>query len=576
METIKKISHIFSNKQKRQLLILIIITVVGAFIELIGISIIMPFVEVISDSNIIKERVLFRTIVTIFNIKSESDFIFCFAIAIVIIYILKNIYLVCMYDLQYRFTFNNQRRLVKKLVACYLNQPYLFHVSKNITELQRNTIDDVSMFFTAVLGWIQFFTEFTVCVLILCYLFVLDHFITIGVGVILSLFAVVYLKVFKRRTLYYGEKNRTTNAERNKWIRQAFEGIKEIKIVNREDFYLNRIDKCSESYAEAFRKSSLISVLPRPLFEAVFVSALMLVVIVRLVSGVDIKSFFPILSTFAIAAFRILPSFGRLTGSLNNITYNKTAIDSVYHDLTEAENLEKKAKKGNNKDKLSLMKEIKVEQIYFRYPNSPNYIMENVSLLIPARKSIAFIGPSGAGKTTLADLILGLLEPENGKILVDGNSIYDNLEGWHQSLGYIPQNIYLMDDTIRNNILFGISEEDADEESIVRAIEDAQLKTFVDSLEMGLDTVVGERGVRISGGQRQRIGIARALYNNPDVLVLDDATSALDNDTEAAVMDAINSLHGKKTLIIIAHRLSTIENCDIKYKIESGRVESVK
>lgn len=573
MDFFIKAKYILNRKQKIRLIMLIAIIFVGGIMELVGIAAIMPFVNVLMKPETIHMNRYYAFFYDFLHLESDKQFLFFMAMALVVVYIVKNIYLIVMYDVQYRFTFNNQRRLSYKMMDAYMKQTYLFHVSKNISELSRNVTSDVNMFFQAVLNVLQLITEAIVCLLLAGYLFITDKSITIGVVVLLLVFASFFLKVFKKKAKALGAVTREKGADMEKWIRQSFEGVKEIKILNREQFFLKQVDDNYTVYAEAVRKNSLITIIPRPIFEAVCVSALMIVVAIKIIRGVNLDYFIPIMSVFAIAAFRLLPSFGRLTSYINGINFNKVAVDAVYHDLKEVEQLMKDNQERNSHQDLIEVKEaIHVRDIRFKYPNVDKYVLDGASLDIPKNKSVAFVGSSGAGKTTLADIILGVLEPESGHVYADDIDVYEYPYGWHKNLGYIPQAIYLMDDSIRNNILFGVPESEANEEAIWRALEDAQLKEFVDGLEQGIDTVIGERGVRLSGGQRQRIGIARALYNNPAILVLDEATSALDNETEAAVMEAINGLQGKKTLIIIAHRLSTIENCDLKYEVTDGKV----
>ncbi len=327
-------------------------------------------------------------------------------------------------------------------------------------------------------------------------------------------------------------------------------------------------------YAECFRKFQVYSILPRPLMEAVCITGLMLVVVLKIASGVEMSYFVPTLSVFVVAAFRMLLSFSRITSHLSTVVFNKSAVDSVYRDLQEINSLS--ITKNNNHNKvLEFEDKIEIEQLSFTYANSSKEVLHAVDFCIKKHQSVGLIGPSGQGKTTLADIILGVLQPSKGRVLLDGADISENMYAWHMKLGYIPQTIFLSDDTIRRNIAYGIQDSEIDDPRVWKAVEEAQLKTFVESLEKGIETEVGERGVRLSGGQRQRIGIARALYNNPDILVLDEATSALDNDTETAVMEAINRLQGNKTLIIIAHRLTTIKSCDAIYEVNDGNVTEV-
>ena len=576
MDLFSKVNYILNRKQKIRLVMLVIIIFIGGIMELIGVTAIMPFVNVLMNPDEIRTNQYYSFFYDLFQLQSNNQFLFLMAMALALIYLVKNAYVLVMYDIQYRFTYNNQRRITYKLMDAYMKQTYLFHVSKNISELYRNITSDVSMFFQAVLSVLQLLTETIVCLLLTGYLFVTDKSITLGIVMLLLVFAFFFLKIFKKKSKVFGSITRKKNMEMTKWIRQSFEGIKEIKILNREHYFLTQVDENYSVLTDAQRKYSLIGISPRPLFEAVCVSALMIVVAIKIIRGVNLDYFVPIMSVFAIAAFRLLPSFGRITTYINAIVYNKVAVDAVYDDLKEVEQLmQNNCERNSHQDLIELQGAIRVRNICFRYPTIDKYVLDGVSLDIPKNKSVAFIGPSGAGKTTLVDIILGILEPEIGHVYADDVDIYEHPYGWHKNLGYIPQAIYLMDDSIRNNILFGIPEDKADEVAVWRALEDAQLKDFVEGLEHGIDTVIGERGVRLSGGQRQRIGIARALYNDPEILVLDEATSALDNETEVAVMEAIDGLHGKKTLIIIAHRLSTIENCDLKYEVKDGKVNLV-
>ena len=383
------------------------------------------------------------------------------------------------------------------------------------------------------------------------------------------------MKLFRVRLREMGLKSRNYQAEMNKWMLQAMGGIKEIKVMNREVFFGEKYKTAYYLYAESQRKYSLLGILPRPILEMFCVTGLLIVVVIRLLCGVELDNFIPTLSVFAIAAFRMLPSFNRITNNMNTVMFNRTAVDRIYSDLKQSEQyLGEKCLKTTAE--VDFQKEISVEGLVFTYPKADKPVLNKVSLKIPKNTSVAFIGPSGAGKTTLADLVLGVLEPQCGKILVDGKNIQSGMDSWHKKLGYIPQSIYIMDDTLRNNVAFGVLEEDIDDVKVWKALEEAQLKDFVGTLEDGLDTNIGEGGMRLSGGQRQRIGIARVLYNDPQVLVLDEATSALDTETESAVMEAIENFNGKKTMIIIAHRLSTVKNCNIVYKVDDHNVVRTK
>ena len=573
---IYELRYIFSREQKIKLLLLLVVIGIGTMLELLGVTAIMPFIEVVMNPESIQRKWYLNILYSMFDFQSDVSFMLFLAAALIAIYIVKNLYLCIMYNLQYQFTFSNQRKLAYRMLDCYMRQPYSFHLSHNSADLIRNVSNDTNMMFVGILALLQLITETLVCITLIIFLFIQDKTITIGVTVIIGLFLLFFAKGFKRYFSRIGNEDREYNAGITKWLLQSFGGIKETKILDREDFFLNNFDYNYKNYASCERKYRFLKVAPRPIMEAVCVSSLLVVVAFKLLRGTHSVYFISTLSVFAIAAFRLLPSINRVTNYMSVIMFNKPAIDAVYKDLKRIEELENsKVMKNTAEEPLTLKKAIKVEKLSFKYPNAENYVLHNINFEILKNKSTAFIGPSGAGKTTLADIILGALEPTEGSVLVDDVNIQEHMSAWHKNLGYIPQSIYLMDDTIKNNIAFGINREEIDESKIWKALEQAQLKGFIKSLDKGLDTEIGEGGVRLSGGQRQRIGIARALYNDPEVLVLDEATSALDNETESAVMEAIDRLSGTKTLIIIAHRLTTIRNCDIIYEVKNEGIRKV-
>lgn len=570
---LKKINYVLNRKQKINLMLLLIIIFIGAFVELLGVSAVMPLIEVATQPQQMNEKWYFVLISGYTGITDSSQMLVFLAVVLIVIYVLKNIYVTMMYSLQYRFIFNNQQRLSVRMMKSYMQQDYLFHVSKNVAELQRNITNDVNGFFTVALNVLQFLAEFSVSAVIIVFLLVQDWASTLAVASLLLLFMGFFMIFFRKVLVKKGEESRQTNVLVTKWLFQSFSGIKEIKVTNKENFFATNYDKNYKRYAGIQRQQSVLTFLPKPVMETVCICSLMLAMIIKiLVVKSDITSFVTTLSIFAVAAFRMLPSFNKITGYISGMMFNKPAIDAVYRDLKEIEKLrEQRTAHMLDTQRVSFQQAITLDGLSFRYPESDKWILKDASLTIHKNTSVAFIGASGAGKTTAADLILGILEPQEGAVLIDGTDIKQCMSSWHEKLGYIPQTIYLMDDTIRANIAFGIPESEIDDAAVEKALKEAQLDEFVRSLPEGLDTMVGDRGVKLSGGQRQRIGIARALYRDPQVLVLDEATSALDNETETEVMRAIDGLHGSRTLIVIAHRLSTIKNCDFVYEVGGGR-----
>lgn len=569
---LKKINYVLDRKQKIHLCILLVVIFGGAFVELLGVSGMMPIVNVAMNPECIDEVWYLIKVRDLIGFTEASQMLVFLAALLIIIYIIKNIYITIMYHMQYKLVFENQKRLAVKMLDCYMHQNYLFHVSKNVAELQRNVTADVNGFFTAVLNVLQFVAELSVCVCLIIYLFTVDFVTTTMVAVLIISAGILFTGIYRKVLVRKGEQNRELNVQVTKWILQAFSGIKEIKVSNKEKFFVKNYEDNYEQFAVLQRQQSMLKFLPRPFMESICICGLLLTVVVKIQFGnADIREFVPILSAFAVAAFRMLPSFNRITGLIGGIMFDLPSIDAVYHDLVEIEELIKRQKGEETISTQVVLKDsVKMEDISFHYPETDKLILDNANLIIKKNQSVALIGASGAGKTTVVDIILGLLEPQKGSVKVDDIDIRCEMSAWHQSIGYIPQTIYLMDDTIRANIAFGIPQDEVDDIMMEQALREAKLDEFVHSLPEGTDTIIGDRGVKLSGGQRQRIGIARALYRNPQVLVLDEATSALDNETEREVMEAIEELHGHRTMIVIAHRLTTIRNCDEIYEVAGG------
>ena len=574
--TLKEFRYIFNRKQKIGLLLLLIAIGIGTFLELAGVTAIMPFINVVMDPSSIQKQWYLKLLYDSLGFQNNTDFIIFVAAALIFIYVVKNLYLCFMYNMQYRFTYENRRRVATRMLNAYLRQPYAYHRVHTSSELMRNISTDTERMFEGVLSILQLITELCVCAVLGIYLFIMDKTITIGVGVIMGLFLVIFAKGFKNYISQIGNENRKYAALIVKWLQQSFGGIKETKILEREEYFLEQFDYNYKKSAGYDRQYRFLQVAPRPVMEAICIASLLAIIIFKLMRGTNSTYFVSTLSVFAIAAFRLMPSINRITSYMSVLMFTKSSIHSVYHDLREVERLEKTEMRKKEEAPLTVSSSILVENLSFRYPDADEDVLKHVNIEIKKNQSIALIGPSGAGKTTLADIILGVLEPTGGRICVDGTDIREHMNAWHKNIGYIPQSIYLMDASIRENIAYGIPAREIDEKRLERAVGEAQLKEFVEGLKDGLETVIGESGVRLSGGQRQRIGIARALYNDPDVLVLDEATSALDNETERAVMEAIEGLAGSKTLIIIAHRLTTIKNCDVVYEVKNGDVRRVE
>lgn len=571
---IKKIYKVLDRKQKREVLVLLFIILCNSLFELLGVSAILPLITAITKPDSIDKKWYLRIIREITGIERDESLIAILSFGLVIVYVFKNCFILWMNHALYKCVYQNQRRLSVRLMKCYMRQDYSFHVKHNVAELERN-ISDCTSFFTTIQYLLQLLIELLVCLLLIIFLVVVDIWTTLIIVAIMLFLLLLFVGVYRKKLNDLGQRNRELSAIKGKWFLQSLNGIKEIKATNREDFFLEKYDSTYRENCNILQKQVFLANMPKPVVEMICISSVLIFLAIRICMGSDINSFVPVLSVFAVAAFRMLPSFNKISGSLGSIMFNKPSVDAVYRDLMEINELDgnkcKEKKEENIGKTISFSTEIKLQDIEFSYPTKPDVkVLNKINITIPIKKSVALVGSSGSGKTTIADIIMGLYEPQKGIVSVDGVSIFDNIKTWHNMIGYIPQNIYLIDDTIRANIAFGVPEDEIDNERVWQVLDEAQLGDFIRQQKDGINSNIGDRGVKISGGQRQRIGIARALYNNPQLLILDEATSALDNETEEAVMDAIYRLSGKVTMVIIAHRLTTIKECDIIYEINNG------
>ncbi|MFS0861492.1 ABC transporter ATP-binding protein [Fredinandcohnia sp. 179-A 10B2 NHS] len=574
---------LINKNEKKKLVILLFMMIIAALFETLGIGLIVPFVGIVTNPSIIQEQASLSYIYNLFNFNSTTSFIISAVVTLLIVFIVKNLYLLLFQYAQSRVILNQQVKMSGRLFKEYLTKPYSFHLQRNSATLLRNVNREVSKVFNGiVMSGFHLLTEILIISFILVLLIVTSPIATIIVTFLLGGCVLLFFKFFRKKISELGQEQREIGAVLIKWVNQGLGASKEVKVTGKEDFFVNAYSKQNQIMAKNSIFMRILELVPRLFIETVLVLIVLLMMMMIVFQEIDTTELVSTMALFAMAAFRLMPSINRVVGLITNIRYNEPALSIIYEDLfMNRDQIVSQEMKDNYITKLpsvfgkrSFTKEIKLVNVSFRYPNQKNLSVNDVSLSIPIGKSVAFIGESGAGKTTIVDIILGLFEPEKGSVMVDGKNLFEQRALWQQKIGYIPQSIYLSDDTIRGNVAFGVESTQIKDEDVWRALEQAQLKEYVESLPDKLETNVGERGVRLSGGQRQRIGIARALYNNPEILFMDEATSALDNDTEKDIMRAFDGLKGEKTLIIIAHRISTIENCDIVYKISNGKLVS--
>ena len=567
-----KLGYIFDKRDKWKIGVLLAAVVIGSFLELLGVTIFMPYIEIISDPSTIQKTWYLKWIYDLFGFSSVKTFMVAMSAGIIAIYLVKNVYLIIEKSYIYRFSYNMQMKLSTELLNTYMKEPFTFYLNKNIATLQRSLQEDTSKFMQVIMYSLELVAELAVCFVIGVYLLFVSKSITIIVMGLMVICVGSFLLFTRKYSRKLGQDNQGYQGKIFQWMNQALGGIKEIKILEREEFFTDEYRKYYTKFARGLRIARTISIIPKYVVEAVAITGLLIAVIVKLIFGeADMTYYVSQLAVFAVAAFRLMPSVGRINEHATNMLYALPSVDLVYHDMKEIEDYIER-KDNEVREDWNFQNGIEVKDVTYYYPNTDEPVISHASLSVPKGQTVAFIGASGAGKTTMVDIILGLLTPQEGAVMADRINVHEKPKTFHARVGYIPQVIYLSDDTIRNNIAFGVKESDIDEQAVRSAMDKAQLTEFVNSLPYKLDTIVGDRGVRLSGGQRQRIGIARALYHDPDILVLDEATSALDNDTEAAVMEAIEHLQGIKTMIIIAHRLTTIRNVDMIYEVGEGKV----
>ena len=573
----KKLMVLLDKKQKQKMVFLVFIMLIGAVLETLGVSMILPVMNVVLEENAIEKHVYLQVICQIFNIDNTRDLMILVMSALVIIFALKNIFLFFQQKIQLRFVYTNQFATSRRMMINFMERPYEYYLNADTAVIQRNITSDVNNMYGLILALLQLTSECIVFVCLAVVSLVADVWMSITVTVLLVVVLLVIKCILKPIMKKAGEENQDFYSGLYKWIDQSVMGIKEIKIANKENYFINEYAKCGAGYVSAVQRYNLYNATPRLLIETVAIAGMVLYMMVQLLNGAGVVDIMPQITLLAMVAMRLIPCANRINNHLTSISYFESFFMGVSDNLQDEirdENIDYDAETYQKKidvKKLDIKDKIELKNITYKYPNAEVLIFNDADMEIPIGKSVGIVGTSGSGKTTVVDILLGLLQLQSGEILADGVEVREHYKEWLKNIGYIPQTIFMIDSTIRKNVAFGYADEDIDDEKVWQALKEAQLDEFVRGLPEGLDTSIGERGIRLSGGQRQRIGIARALFEDPEVLVLDEATSALDNDTEAAIMDSINRLHGRKTLIIIAHRLQTIEKCDMVYRIEGGK-----
>ena len=571
---------LLDKKQKHKMVLLVFLMLIGAVLETLGVSMILPVMSVVMEENAVQKHAYLQVICDLFHIAYDDTrtLMILVMVGLIVIFAVKNVFLFFQQKVQLKFVYTNQFATSRRMMINFMEHPYEYYLNADTSVIQRSITSDVNNMYGLILSLLQLVSEGIVFVCLIAVSLVSDVMMSITVALLLVVVLAIIKWVLKPIMRKAGEENQDYYSGLYKWIDQSVMGIKEIKIANKENYFINEYAKCGEGYVNAVQRYNLYNATPRLLIETVALAGMIFYMMIQLLSGVQVTAILPQLTLLALVAMRLIPCANRINNHLTSISYFEPFFMGVSDNLQEEirdESIDYNAASYQKKvevQKLEIRHNIQLKDIVYKYPNTETLIFDRANMEIPIGKSVGIVGTSGAGKTTIVDILLGLLQIQSGEILADGVEVREHYQSFLKDIGYIPQTIFMIDSTIRKNVAFGVADEDIDDAKVWRALQEAQLDEFVRGLPDGLDTSIGERGIRISGGQRQRIGIARALFEDPEVLVLDEATSALDNETEAAIMESINMLHGKKTLIIIAHRLQTIEKCDMVYRVEKGQV----
>ncbi len=569
-----KLRKLFSRADKFKLIILFLMMMGAAVLEVAGIGMVPAFVAIVANPSRVLEHERLSGLFASLNIHSSRDLLIYGGMTLILVFVVKNTYILFFRYFEARFIYNRRYTFSHRLMTAYMQAPYTFHLNRNSSELLRNTTGEVNIMINSVLNpSMKIIKEFIMGVSVLVFLFVVEPLVTLFVLVVMGGMAGLFLLFTQKRMRHYGKEAQRYRREMIKAARQGFGGIKDARVLNRENEFIDVFRRMARDSSRLQRNKTIISHIPRPVIETIAVGGIMLIAVVMVLQDRPIADIVPILAMFGVAIIRLMPAIQQITQTLTDLRFNLPSVNPIYDDLTELKPYIREFRADRKKKaKLPLVAAIEMNDLRYHYPNSEEQALNGVTLSIRKGQAVAFVGSSGAGKTTVADVLLGLLEPQQGEVLVDGTNIFSSISAWQRNIGYIPQFIYLADDSLRRNIAFGLPDRVIDEEKLQKAVQQAQLKELTDRLPEGLNTVIGERGTRLSGGQRQRVGIARALYHDPQVLVMDEATSALDNVTEQQIIDAIEALKGERTVIMIAHRLTTVMNCDVLFYMEEGHI----
>lgn len=580
IDSIKKTYEILSSQERKGAAYLLVVILITALFDVLGIASILPFIAVLSNPNLISSNEFLINIYQIFSligVQNEKQFLFILGIMVLILLMTSLTFRALTQYLLFRFSLKREFTIGKKIFKCYLHQPYSWFLQKHSANLGKNILSEVNTVIQqTILPILNLFAQSAIVVTIIILLIIVDPVLALSVGFVLSIsyFGIFY---YLRKTLsQLGKERYQANLDRYSIVAESFGGVKELKIRGMENFFIQKFSKPSEIYANKNALAAIIGNLPRFFLEGIAFGGILIIILVLMSTGKGFTNILPIISLYAFAGYRLLPALQHIYNSLTQMRFSKLALDALHKDLISLNSHSERLDNNYSEKDFSLQKLIELKNIYFKYPNSKDYTIKNLTCAIPALSKTAIVGTTGSGKTTIVDIILGLIEPNKGFLSFDGKKIdKQNKRSWQKIIGYVPQQIYLSDDSVAANIAFGVEKKNINQKSLEKAAKLANIHEFIiKDLENQYDTKLGERGIRLSGGQRQRIGIARALYNNPKIIIFDEATSALDNITEKVVMDSIYNLESDVTVILITHRISAAKEFDKILLLEEGSLKA--
>jgi len=578
MKLVRQLWYILTLRERVEGAVLLCGLTVGALLEAVAVGLVVPFIAVLNEPELMLNAPVGRRILSVLEIHDPQRLVIALGLALLGAFMAKSCYLLLLHRWQYRYAFGKQARLARRLMTGYLNMPYEFHLQRNSAETIKTTTDTIQRFtFGFLNGLLIVLGELLVIAALTGLLVLVQPLATLGAVVVLGIPTLLIYKATQRHLAEAGRTAELSFAAIVQWTEQAIGGIKETLVMARAGFFIDRQNYHVQRLATSFETMTLLSAVPRLIIDTLVVGALVGLPLVILAQGQNLQATLPVLGIFGVAAMRLMPSASRIATGLAHLRFHYSATETLYNELRAIEANQGRGlltpPANGTRYRSTFRKSLVLERLTYTYPGKRDPAINDVSLTIPRGHWVGFIGRTGAGKTTLIDLILGLLAPASGRILIDGRDMQEDVPGWQQNIGYVPQDVFVIDDTVRRNVAFGLADEEIDDERVWNALRAAQVDATVRALPDGLDAGTGQRGERLSGGERQRLAIARALYRDPEVLIVDEATANLDRETEAAVIDTLARLRGEKTIIVIAHRFELVKECECVYLLRDGRIQ---